>query len=43
MEVEPIYHKVPRQLQFVTDLPKTSTGKIMRRRLREMDGELKPK
>jgi acyl-coenzyme A synthetase/AMP-(fatty) acid ligase len=29
MEVEPIYHKVPRQLQFVDDLPKTSTGKII--------------
>ncbi len=31
-------YKVPRQLQFVDDLPKTSTGKIMRRRLRELDG-----
>jgi long-chain acyl-CoA synthetase len=30
-------YKVPRQLQFVDDLPKTSTGKIMRRRLGELD------
>jgi len=31
-------YKVPRELQFVDDLPKTSTGKIMRRRLGELDG-----
>ena len=30
-------YKVPRALQFVPDLPKTSTGKIMRRKLRTMD------
>ena len=43
MEVEPIHHRVPRQLQFVDELSKTSTGKIMRRRLRELDGESQPK
>lgn len=30
-------YKVPRQAQFVADLPKTSTGKIMRRQLRTLD------
>ena len=30
-------YKVPRAVQIVADLPKTSTGKIMRRRLRELD------
>jgi long-chain acyl-CoA synthetase len=30
-------YKVPRMVQFVDDLPKTSTGKIMRRRLRTLD------
>jgi len=35
-------YKVPRKLQFVDDLPKTSTGKIMRRLLRDLDGESKP-
>ncbi len=30
-------YKVPRALQFVADLPKTSTGKIMRRELRKLD------
>jgi len=30
-------YKVPRAVQFVPDLPRTSTGKIMRRRLRELD------
>jgi long-chain acyl-CoA synthetase len=28
-------YKVPRHVQFVNDLPKTSTGKVMRRRLEE--------
>jgi long-chain acyl-CoA synthetase len=31
-------YKVPRAVQFVPDLPKTSTGKIMRRELRKLDG-----
>jgi long-chain acyl-CoA synthetase len=31
-------YKVPRAIQFVPDLPKTSTGKIMRRELRNLDG-----
>ena len=31
-------YKVPRAVQFVADLPKTSTGKIMRRELRTLDG-----
>ncbi|MFO1146780.1 MAG: AMP-binding protein [Alsobacter sp.] len=30
-------YKVPRAVQFVADLPKTSTGKIMRRELRTLD------
>lgn len=30
-------YKIPRQVQFVSDLPKTSTGKIMRRALRTLD------
>lgn len=30
-------YKVPRLFQVVTDLPKTSTGKILRRKLREID------
>jgi long-chain acyl-CoA synthetase len=30
-------YKVPRAFQIVTDLPKTSTGKILRRMLRMLD------
>jgi len=30
-------YKVPRALQFVADVPKTSTGKIMRRSLVDID------
>jgi long-chain acyl-CoA synthetase len=30
-------YKVPRAVQFVPDLPKTSTGKIMRRQLKTLD------
>ena len=30
-------YKVPRQIQFVDDLPKTSTGKVMRRELHNLD------
>jgi long-chain acyl-CoA synthetase len=30
-------YKVPRAVQFVDDLPKTSTGKVMRRKLHELD------
>jgi long-chain acyl-CoA synthetase len=30
-------YKVPRAVQFVADVPKTSTGKIMRRELRTLD------
>jgi long-chain acyl-CoA synthetase len=29
-------YKVPRQVQFVDDLPKTSTGKVMRRELKTL-------
>jgi hypothetical protein len=32
-------YKVPRSVQFVADLPKTSTGKIMRRELWALDVE----
>jgi long-chain acyl-CoA synthetase len=35
-------YKVPRSVQFVPDLPKTSTGKIMRRELPKLDVEAKP-
>jgi long-chain acyl-CoA synthetase len=31
-------YKAPRAIKFVADLPKTSTGKIMRRELRKLDG-----
>ncbi|MEM1053449.1 MAG: hypothetical protein AAGI28_15275, partial [Pseudomonadota bacterium] len=30
-------YKVPRDFHFVTDLPKTSTGKVLRRALRGID------
>ncbi len=30
-------YKVPRVVQFVSDLPRTSTGKVMRRELRTLD------
>jgi long-chain acyl-CoA synthetase len=30
-------YKVPRAVQFVNDLPRTSTGKVMRRELRTLD------
>ena len=30
-------YKLPRSVRFVADLPKTSTGKIMRRKLRTLD------
>jgi long-chain acyl-CoA synthetase len=30
-------YKLPRSVRFVADLPKTSTGKIMRRELRKLD------
>ena len=30
-------YKFPRMVKFVTDLPKTSTGKIMRRELHALD------
>jgi long-chain acyl-CoA synthetase len=35
-------YKVPRAVQFVPDLPKTSTGKIMRRELPKLDVEARP-
>jgi long-chain acyl-CoA synthetase len=33
-------YKVPRSVQFVSDLPRTSTGKVMRRELKTLDIEL---
>ncbi len=30
-------YKLPRSVRFVPDLPKTSTGKVMRRQLRTLD------
>jgi acyl-coenzyme A synthetase/AMP-(fatty) acid ligase len=32
-------YKLPRAIQFVEDLPKTSTGKVMRRMLRTLESE----
>jgi len=32
-------YKCPRSIQFVDDVPKTSTGKIMRRELHRLDGQ----
>jgi benzoate-CoA ligase len=32
-------YKYPRQIEFVTDLPKTATGKIQRFKLREREGQ----
>ncbi len=32
-------YKVPRLVQFVDDVPKTSTGKVMRRMLKTLDGD----
>lgn len=31
-------YKLPRSVRFVPDLPKTSTGKVMRRELKKLDG-----
>ena len=31
-------YEAPRTIQFVADLPKTTTGKIVRRQLRKLDG-----
>jgi long-chain acyl-CoA synthetase len=33
-------YKVPRSVQFVPDLPRTSTGKVMRRELKTLDTEV---
>ena len=33
-------YKYPRQIEFVTDLPKTATGKIQRFKLREQEGKV---
>jgi len=33
-------YKVPRLVQFVDDVPKTSTGKVMRRMLKTLDGNV---
>jgi len=33
-------YKVPRSVQFVPDLPRTSTGKVMRRELKTLDADL---
>jgi len=30
-------YKLPRSVRFVPDLPKTSTGRVMRRQLRTLD------
>jgi long-chain acyl-CoA synthetase len=34
-----VAYKVPSQYEFVTELPKSGTGKVLRRVLRQMDGE----
>ncbi len=35
-------YKVPRAIQFVNDLPKTSSGKVMRRKLIELHDDMAP-
>jgi 2-aminobenzoate-CoA ligase len=35
-------YKYPRQVEFVSALPRTGTGKVQRFRLREIEGEGKP-
>ena len=35
-------YKIPRQVAFVRDLPKTSTGKIMRRSLISLENQVEP-
>ena len=35
-------HEYPREVEFVAELPLTTTGKIMRRELRRLDAERKP-
>jgi long-chain acyl-CoA synthetase len=32
-------YKVPKQVEFMDDLPKSTVGKVLRRKLREMDME----
>jgi len=34
-------HEYPREVEFVAELPLTTTGKIMRRELRRLDAERK--
>ena len=34
-------HEYPREVEFVTELPLTTTGKILRRELRRLDAEQK--
>ena len=34
-------HEYPREVEFVTELPLTTTGKILRRELRRLDAEHK--
>jgi acetyl-CoA synthetase len=36
-------HEYPREIEFVKELPMTTTGKIMRRELRKMEIEKKAK
>ena len=35
-------HEYPREVEFVAELPLTTTGKIMRRELRRLDADKKP-
>ena len=36
-------HEYPRELEFIAALPTTTTGKVMRKQLRDLEGQRKEK
>lgn len=38
-----IFCEVPKDIEFMTELPKSAVGKILRRKLREMDRRMRGK